>query len=156
MALLIPARYRASGALLALTGLLGFCVASTEGLINVYRIILPGNTSPDGGYLYPPEFWEVNAVLGNVSLFLLAIGMAAVFLAKERDEYLRQIRLESVQFAVYAQFLVGLTAFTYFYFTPGYRIENTFQGIVGLVCGTFLIVYVLRYYYIVHFKTGRD
>ncbi|SDE45909.1 hypothetical protein SAMN04487996_105108 [Dyadobacter soli] len=156
MALLSSARYRAAGVFLALAGLLGFCVASTEGLINVYRIILPGNTLPDGAYPYPPEFWGVNAILSDVSICFLVIGMAAVFLAKERDEYLERIRLESVQFAVYAQFLVGLVAFAYVYCTPGYQIENTFQGIMGMACGAFLVAYGLRYYYIVHIKTDEE
>lgn len=156
MALLFSAPYRATGAVLALTGLSCYCVASTEGLINMYRMILPGNTLPDGTYPYPSDFWEVNAVFGHVSLCFLVIGLITLFLAKEPDEYFYKLRLESIQFAVYAQFLVGLAAFTYFYFTPGYQIENTFQSIVGLVCGTFLVAYVLRYYVNVYFKAVQD
>ena len=156
MALLFPARYRAKGAFLALAGLLGFCVASTDGLINVYRVILPGNTLPDGSYPYPPDFWQMNAILEGVSLCFLAAGIATVFLAREPDEYFYKMRLEAIQFAVYAQFVTGLAAFAYAYFTPGYRIENAFQAIAGVACGTFLLAYVLHYYSASHFKSDRD
>ena len=156
MALSISARYRAAGIFLATAGFLGLWVASWEGLINVYRVILPAYTLPDGAYPYPANFWDVNAVFGIVSACMLTIGAAMVFLGKEPDEYFYRIRLESIQFAVIAQFLVGLIAFAYFYFTPGYQIENTFQGILGMACGTFLVTYVLRYYASIYFKTDQD
>jgi hypothetical protein len=150
------ARYRATGIFLTIAGLLCLWVASSEGLINVYRIILPAHTLPDGSYPYPANFWDVNAVFGMVSACMLTVGAAIVFLAKEPDEYFYKIRLESIQFAVVAQFLIGLIAFTYFYFTPGYQIENTFQAILGLAGGTFLVAYALRYYATVYFKAGQD
>ena len=156
MALSLPARYRAAGFFLALTGLLCLWVAYSEGLINFYRIILPGNTLPDGSYPYPSNFWDINAVFEKCSLCSLAIGVATAFLAKEPDEYFYQIRLESIRFAVSAQFLVGQIAFGYFYFTPGYRMENTFQDILGLACGSFLVAYVLRYYSMIYFKQEKD
>lgn len=156
MALSRSARYRAAGVFLAITGFLGLWVASWEGLINVYRIILPAYTLPDGAYPYPANFWDVNAVFGMVSACMLTIGAALVFLAKEPDEYLYKIRLESIQFAVIAQFLVGLIAFAYFYFTPGYQMENTFQGILGMASGTFLVTYVLRYYASIYFNADQD
>ena len=40
----------------------------------------------------------------------ITIGVAMVFLAAEPDEYFYKIRLESIQFAVVAQFVVGLIA----------------------------------------------
>lgn len=156
MALSFPARYRATGIFLAIAGFLCLWVASWEGLINVYRIILPGRTLPDGAYPYPANFWDINAAFGMVSACMLTVGAAMVFLAKEPDEYFYKIRLESIQFAVIAQFVVGLIAFAYFYFTPGYQIENTFQGILGLACGTFLAAYVLRYYANSYFKADQD
>lgn len=156
MVLLFPSRYRAIGVCVALAGLLGYCVASTGGLINVYRVISSGNTFPDGSYPYPSDFREVNAVFGNASLCFLVLGIIAVFMAREPDEYCYKIRLESIQFAASAQFLTGLAAFAYFYFTPGYRIENTFQAIIGLACGTFLLAYALRYYAVIYIKPGQD
>ena len=38
----------------------------------------------------------------------ITIRVAMVFLAAEPDEYFYKIRLESIQFAVVAQFVVGL------------------------------------------------
>ena len=156
MALVLSARYRAAGVFLAITGFLCLWTASCEGLINVYRIILPGYTQPDGSYPYPANFWDVNAVFGMVSVCMLTLGGALVFLTKEQDEYFYKIRLESIQFAVIAQFLVGLIAFAYFYFTPGYQMENTFQGILGMASGTFLVTYALRYYASIYFNADQD
>jgi hypothetical protein len=42
-----------------------------------------------------------------------------------------------------------LASFCYFYFTPGYEMINTFQGILGLGFSSFLVTYVLRYYYVI-------
>lgn len=156
MMLLFSARYRATGLFIAFAGLLGCCVASTEGLINVYRIFLPDQTWADGSYPYPSNFWEVNALLNNVSLCLLAFGIIALLLTKEPDEYFYNLRLESIQFAVYAQFVVGLVVFAYFYFTPGYHIENAFAAIIAFVSATFLLAYLIRYYVIAYFKQGND
>ena len=156
MALSLSARYRAAGVFLAITGFLCLWAASCEGLINVYRIILPEYAQPDGSYPYPANFWDVNAVFGIVSACMLTIGGALVFLTKEQDEYFYKIRLESIQFAVFAQFLAGLIAFAYVYFTPGYQMENTFQGILGLACGTFLVTYALRYYTSIYFNADQD
>lgn len=156
MALPLPARYRANGLFLVLAGLTGFWVASTNGLINLYRVILPGDTLPDGSYPYPANFWEINAALEVGSLCSVAVGIVAVFLAREPDEYFYRIRLESLQFALFAQFLTGLLAFAYFYLVPGYQLANTVQGIMGLSFGSFLVTYVLRYYFVIYFKTGQD
>jgi hypothetical protein len=131
MALSRSSRYRAAGVFLAITGFLGLWVASWEGLINVYRIILPGYTLPDGAYPYPANFWDVNAAFGMVSACMLTIGTALVFLAKEPDEYLYKIRLESIQFAVIAQFLVGLIAFAYFYLHPVIKWKIHFRAFWG-------------------------
>jgi hypothetical protein len=149
-------RYRATGIFLAIAGFLCLWVASCDGLINVYRIVLPERTLPDGAYPYPADFWDVNAVFGIISACMLTLGAAMLFLAKERDEYFYKIRLESIQFAVFAQFAAGLTAFAYFYFTPGYQMENTFQAILGFAGGTFLAAYVLRYYANGYFKADQD
>ncbi|MBO9611190.1 MAG: hypothetical protein J7619_00775 [Dyadobacter sp.] len=156
MAPLSLVRYRPVGVLLTIAGFLCLWAASCEGLINVYRIILPGHTLPDGSYPYPANFRGVNAVFGIVSACMLTVGAAMVFLAKEPDEYFYKVRLESIQFAVFVQFLVGLIAFAYFYFTPGYQMENTFQAILGLACGAFLVAYPVRYYTGIHFKADQD
>jgi hypothetical protein len=152
MTLLFPTHYRVKGLFLALTGLSGFGVASSNGLINFYRFILPDYTLPDGSYLYPANFWELNSVFTDVSLCFVIVGIAAVFMAKEPDEYFYRIKLESIQFAVMVQFLVGLTAFAYFYITPDYNMANTYPGILGMSCCSFVIAYLLCYYLIRYFK----
>lgn len=156
MTLLFNSRLRALWAFTALAGLLGYWVAATEGLINVYRIILPGDTLPDGSYPYSSGFWEVNAGFSAASLLLLALSLVALFLTREQDEYFHKLRLESIQFAVYAQFVAGMLAFAYFYLSPGYQMGNTFQAISGIACGTFLTAYAGHYYARVYTKTEQD
>jgi hypothetical protein len=153
MALLFPAHYRAKGLFLGLAGLLGFCIASNNGLINFYRIILPNQTLPDGSYPYPANFWAINSAFADVSLCLVIIGVVAVFLAKEPDEYLYRIRLESIQFAVVVQFVVGLIAFAYFYITPGYQMADIYPSILGMNGCSFLMAYLMHYYFVKYFKS---
>ncbi|MHA4739396.1 hypothetical protein [Dyadobacter sp. MSC1_007] len=155
MTLLLPAHYRAKALFTALAGLAGFMVASAEGLINLYRIILPGRTMPDGAYPYPSNFWQINSMLESGSVCLIALGVLGLFLAREPDEFYYKIRLESMQYAVFVQFFVMLASFCYFYFTPGYEMINTFQGILGLGFSSFLVTYVLRYYYVIFFQADQ-
>lgn len=150
--LLLPAHYRAKGLLATFTGLIGFLIASNNGLINLYRVIFPELTMPDGSYPYPAHFWEVNAVLLSVSVCLALVGIMAVFLAKEEDEFFYKIRLESIQFAMYTQFAVSLASLVYFYFMPGYQLVNAFVAILALGLGSFFVAYLLRYYYSVYFQ----
>lgn len=151
--LLLPAQYRAKGLLAIFTGLIGFMIASNNGLINLYRIIFPDLIMPDGSYPYPAHFWDVNAVFQSVSVCLALVGIIAVFLAKEVDEFFCKIRLESIQFAVYTQFAVSIASLAYFYFAPGYQLVNAFSAILSLGLGSFFVAYVLRYYYSVYFQT---
>ncbi|WP_157488171.1 hypothetical protein [Dyadobacter crusticola] len=154
--LLLPAQFRALGLSLVAAGLSGFWIATSNGLINLFRVISPGRVLPDGSYPYPPHFWEVNAVSEIVSLCFIVAGIAAVFLAKEPDEYYYKIRLESIQFAVAAQFVVGLLAFTYFYISPGYQMANAFQSILGMAGSSFVAAYLLHYYFKIYFKPEQD
>lgn len=154
--LLLPAHYRAKGLLAAFAGLIGFLVASNNGLINLYRIILPGLTRPDGSYPYPAHFWDVNAVFQNVSVCLVLMGIMAVFLAREEDEFFYKVRLESIQFAMYTQFAVSLASFAFVYFSPGYQLVNAFTAILAFGLGSFLIAYVFRYYYSVYFQAEQN
>lgn len=154
--LLLPAHYRAKGLLAAFTGLIGFLIASNNGLINLYRIVSPDFTMPDGSYPYPAHFWEVNAVFQSVSVCLVLLGIIAVFLAREEDEFFYKIRLESIQFAMYAQFTVSLASLAYFYFAPGYQLINAFAAILALGLGSFFVAYVLRYYYSVYFQADLN
>lgn len=154
--LLLPENYRVKGLLAALTGLFGYAVATTEGLINVYRVILPNRVFPDGSYPYPDDFWAINSVFETASVCLVGLGIIAIFVARERDEFFYKIRLESIQFAMYAQFAVSLSAFAYFYFTPGYQLINTFVPILGMGLGSFIVAYLLRYYYSAHFQANLN
>jgi hypothetical protein len=155
MQLFLPHHYRAKGLWMALTGLTGFAVAANNGLINLYRIMDADQTRADGSYPYPAQFWQVNTVLEIFSVGLVVVGMLALFLAKDPDEFFYKIRLEAIQFAMYTQFLVALSAFAYFYCTPGYQLSQTFQGILGLSYASFLVSYVLRYYYSLYFQTRQ-
>lgn len=155
MTLLLPAHYRTKALFMALAGVTGFSIATTEGLINFYRIILPGNTLPDGGYPYPSNFWEVNSVLESASVCCIVVGIIGLFIVREPDEFYYKIRLESMQFAMYIQFFVMASLFSYFYFSPGYQMINTFQAILGIGFGAFLVAYVLRYYYVTLFRAGN-
>lgn len=151
MILPFPDHYRVKGLFLALAGLSSFGIASNNGLINFYRVILPDHTLPDGSYPYPANFWEMNAAFTDVSLCFVIVGIAAVFMAKEPDEYFYRIRLESIQFAVAVHFLVGLTVFVYFYLTPDYHIANAYPGVLGISCCSFIMAYLLYYYFVKYF-----
>lgn len=149
---LFPTHYRTKGLLAVLTGLAGFLIASNNGLINVYRILLPGNTMPNGSYPYPANFWDVNSVLESGSICFIVLGLIGFFLASEPDEFYYNVRLESIQFAMFTQLAVSLGSFAYFYFMPGYQLVNTFECILALGFGSSLVAYVLRYYYTIYFQ----
>jgi hypothetical protein len=152
----LPAQYRAKGLLASFTGLIGFLIASNNGLINLYRIVLPDFTMPDGSYPYPAHFWEVNAVFQSVSVCLVLLGIVAVFFAREEDEFFYKIRLEAIQFAMYTQFAACLVSLAYFYFAPGYQLVNAFTAILAVGLGSFFVAYVLRYYYSVYFQANLN
>ncbi|MCF0051654.1 hypothetical protein LXM25_16415 [Dyadobacter sp. LJ53] len=110
----------------------------------------------DGSYPYPANFWDINATFLSGALCFVVLGIAAVFLAKEPDEFFYKVRLESIQFAFYAQFIVMLALFAFFYLTPGYQLINTWVSILGLGLSSFFLTYVLRYYYAIFFQSDLN
>ncbi|WP_026632497.1 hypothetical protein [Dyadobacter alkalitolerans] len=156
MKLLLPTHYRAKGLLAVSIGLTGMLIATNNGLVNFYRILQPERAMNDGSYPYPANFWDINATFLSGAVCLVVVGIIALFLAKEPDEFFYKVRLESIQFAIYVQFIVMLALFAFFYFTPGYQLINTWVSILGLGLSSFFVTYVLRYYYAVFFQSDRN
>ncbi|KAA0993452.1 hypothetical protein [Dyadobacter aurulentus] len=154
--LLFPSAFKRNGLLMIAVGMVGLAVASQEGLINVYRLLLPGDTLSDGSYPYPSDFWQKNIILEYTSIALMVLGLLFFFLSKERDEFFYKIRLESIQFAILSQLLVAGLLYCFFYFSGKYQMENTFTAILSLSFAGFWITYIARYYYIVRFRAEKD
>jgi hypothetical protein len=156
MRLSLPTHYRAKGLLAVSVGLASLLIATNNGLINLYRILQPEHVMHDGSYPYPANFWDINAAFLSGAVCFVVLGIVAVFLAKEPDEFFYKVRLESIQFAIYAQFIVMLASFAFFYLTPGYQLINTWVSILGLGLSSFFVTYVLRYYYAIFFQSGLN
>jgi hypothetical protein len=146
--LLLPASLKNSGIFAVLVGLAGLWMAETEGLINIYRILWPDRTLPDGSYPYPPEFWSVNSLLSYATTALIALGILLFLFTKEPDEFHYNARLEATQFAVVSGLLGAVLLLGYFVLAPGYQLINTITSILGTGVLAFGTTYVARYYYL--------
>ncbi|UOG77381.1 hypothetical protein MTX78_23850 (plasmid) [Hymenobacter tibetensis] len=151
--LLLPTGFKVPGLWMLLIGPLGVCIATSGGLINVYRVIEPTKAWADGSYPYPSEFWQANTLLAYVSLGITVCGFMFFFFSKEKDEFIYRVRLESLQFASTIQIILTFLACIYFLFAEGVAIESMIPSSVTLSAGGFWILYILRYSYIVFFKS---
>jgi glucan phosphoethanolaminetransferase (alkaline phosphatase superfamily) len=153
---LLPTGFKANGLTMIFLGLLGLSVASQEGLINVYRILAPGNAIADGSYPYPANFWQINAIFEYTSIALVAVGLLCFFMSRERDEFYYKVRLESIQFAILMQLCVGVVMYCFFYFSGNYQMENTFTAILSVSFAGFWIAHISRYYYMIRLRSNED
>ncbi|CAN5862763.1 hypothetical protein BH24BAC1_BH24BAC1_24610 [soil metagenome] len=150
--LLLPPEFKKLGLWMLLLGLLGIWVATSEGLINVYRIIDPAKVWADGSYPYPANFWQVNQLFGYFSVGTIICGLLFFFFSKEKDEFFYKVRLESLQFASITQVSLTFCACIYAFFARSEAMERILPSLVTLSVVCFWILYFLRYSYIVYFK----
>ena len=135
-------------------GALGAWAAETNGLINVFRLIDPAQTYPDGSYPYPPSFGAINHLFAGGSLLLIAGGLLLFFFSGERDEYTKRIQLEALRFAALVQ--VGVVVGFVLYSELTTSLFNFREAVSTGSLLMFWATFVLRYYYVlyVHARTN--
>jgi ABC-type branched-subunit amino acid transport system permease subunit len=154
--MLLPENFKVKGLTMIAIAFIGLWISSQNGLINLYRIILPGETLPDGSYPYPPDFWENNLILTYIAAGLMVAGLLCFFLSRERDEFFYKVRLESIQFAIIAQLFIAIALYSCLYLSGIFEMENTLTGILTISFACFWLTFSLRYYYIICFNANRD
>lgn len=88
---------------------------------------------------------ESNNLTDEISAILFLISAIFIAFSKEKteDEYIMKIRLDSLLWAVYANYLILLSAIIFF-------TELTFLYVLILNMFTLLIVFILRFHYILY------
>jgi len=150
----LPNNFKTKGLIVFTLGLIGMLVTSQNGLINVYRLLMPDQTNPDGSYPYPSNFFEYNYLLGICSVFLSIVGLLCFFFSREKDEFLHSIKLQSIQFAVAVQICMSMIIGVYYMISPYQSVVNALSGLVIFVLISFWPVYIARYYYLVNIKSN--
>lgn len=156
MRFLLPSKFRIIGLVMMVAGLAGVWLATSNGLINVYRIIDPAKALANGSYPYPADFWSVNQFVGFASISLTIVGLLAFFFSREQDEFMYRVRLESLQFAAVAQVGVTICLSTYFSFKGDVPLENLMPAIITISIVGFWLLHIIRYSYIVYFKSEAN
>lgn len=154
--MLLPNQFKINGLWMSLAGALGMWFAASGGLINVYRLLVPGNTLADGSYPYPVSFLPITSVIGHVSVALLILGLAFFFFSREKDEFFYRVRLESLQFAVVWQLATTILMGTYFSFFGKSTLENTLPIIVTASATGFWLLFALRYCYVAFLESRKE
>ncbi len=154
--MLLPSQFKINGLWMSLTGLLGMWFVAAGGLINVFRILVPENTWPDGSYPYPPTFMPINSVIGHISVALLIVGLVFFFFSKEKDEYLYHVRLEALQFAVIWQLAATVLMALYFSFFGTIPLESGLPIIITASAVGFWALFTLRYCYVAYLKSRQE
>lgn len=148
---LFPPALKTRGLVAALTGLGLLWVSEAEGLINLYRIVLPGYAFPDGSYPYPPEFRTINGALWFFAAGMVATGLLLFLFSREKDEFHYTARLEALQFGLGFGLLGAALLFGYFVVMPGYQLINTTTAVLGTGVSVSGLAYIARYYYLILF-----
>ena len=154
--MIFPSQLKVLGLWMSVIGLLGLWFATSGGLINVFRILEPEKTWPDGSYPYPPSFLPITSLIGHASVALLVLGLVLFFFSREKDEYLYHVRLESLQFAVVWQLAATVLLGLYFAFFGVISMENALPIIITMGVAGFWLLFVLRYCYVVFFNSRKE
>jgi hypothetical protein len=113
-------------------------------------------TSPDGAQPYPSNFWEINMVVEYCSIGMMIMGLLCFFLAKESDEFFYKVRVDSIQWAVFAQVFTAVGMYSFFYLSGGYDMHNTFVAILTLSLIAFWLTFIFRYYLVIWLTERKD
>ena len=144
---LFPQRFKLPGIVLLCIGFIGIWIATSNGLINVYRIIAPSKMHNDGGYPYPSNFWEVNKVFQYISMAVAFCGFLFVLFSKEKDEFFKNVRSQSLQFASITMLGLTICAIMYTFFARSETVQNLLPAFVGFNVSGFWILFILHYLY---------
>jgi len=144
----LPVPYRTASLWLLALGVVGVCLTTSNGLINVYRVLDPAPTMPDGSYPYPASFWQLNQALGLLSVGLFSLGSGGFLFARGADEFQQHLRRTALQYAAVTQLvlLAGLSL------SVVVRSDSSLGQAFPLICTaglvSFWLVYGLCYGYL--------
>ena len=144
--LLLPNRYKKLGWLILIPStILGLILAYNEfGLDWLWaRVFAIANDGKDGNYMYL-SFRNTNITNTVVGSFFI-IGAMLVSFSKEKneDEFIAEIRLSSLLWAVWVSYILLLIAFLLVYGTP-------FLDVMVYNMFTVLIIFIVRFNYILY------
>ena len=99
---------------------------------------LGSNTKP------PFRFGEIQLLPNLISILLLVGGILVMFSKeKKEDEYINQIRLNSLQYSVFLNYVLLFLCFVFIYDIPFFHvmIYNLF---------TIILIYIIRFHFLVY------
>ena len=139
---LLPHRYKTIGAIIAPTGFF-LWIAMQLGWITEILLFL-GITNPR----------PINIAIAVLGYFSFLLGGYTLTFSKEKteDEMIKNVRLESFQFAALLQMIFLIIGLTWLPLMKNPPDENGFMLFFMIVIFIFWITYIIRFNYIVHIR----
>ena len=144
--LLLPNRYKTLGWFILIPStLVGLILAYHQfGLDWIWaRVFAIANDGKEGNYMYLGSRYTniTNTVVG--SCFIIGALLVSFSKEKNEDEYIAEIRLSSLLWAVWVSYILLLIAFLLIYGSP-------FLDVMVYNMFTVLIIFIVRFNYILH------
>ncbi|MFT3845531.1 MAG: hypothetical protein QM725_10790 [Lacibacter sp.] len=144
---LLPHRFKIAGIILFITGFIGWLWGQADGSARLIKQHIPAKGKLVTYHPLAENQQIINAAFLTITFFGFIIGILLTIISKEKveDEYTQKLRLETYQFAAFAQFLLIFSLIIIRFITGSQLMERLIVEAGLLFIVLFWAIFIIRF-----------